>query len=177
MREAWVRGIFFLQVLGYVRKHRGQTTYELLGKDLESYRAEEKYDFNDFMELLSRIKMVVMKEEDYITRIARETMAEEAVWKNLFRRMDPANVFASTQRQDGRQKLADYEPLDVQKGRVVLRMRVWTDNREHQDLWAEFYRGRLEGILELMGRKGSVKLVREFGEAGHTYTITWASDV
>jgi len=119
--------------------------------------------------------VIVHDEDDFIARIARETMMEEATWKNLFRRMDPANVFASTQRQDGRHQLADYEALEVSKGRVVLRMKVWTDNREHQELWAEFYRGRLEGILELMGRAGTVRFVREFGDAGYTYTINWSN--
>lgn len=176
MQEAWVRGIFFLQVLDYIKKHRGHTTYELLGRNAEDYKIEEKYDFRDFGELLSRIKVIVPNEVDYIARIAKETMMEEAAWKNLFRRMDPANVFASTQRQDGRHRLADYETLEVAKGRVVLRMRMWTENHEHQDLWAEFYRGRLEGILELMGRKGTIKLIREFGDAGYTFTITWASN-
>jgi len=52
-------------------------------------------------------------------------------------------------------------------------MNVWSENREHQGVWADFYRGRLEGILELMGRSGSVKAVREFGNGGFTFTIAW----
>jgi hypothetical protein len=165
--------VFFRQVLEYVKQNRGQTSYELLGKDIEGYKAEEKYDFNDFAELLSKVKLIASNEEDYIARIARETMTEEATWKNLFRRMDPTSIFISTQRQKGRQQLADYEPVEIEKGHVILSMKMWTNNREHQDLWAEFYRGRLEGILELIGRQGSVKLTREFGNAGHTYTIKW----
>ena len=174
MREMWVRGIFFQQVLNYIRKTRGQTSYELLGKDIDKYKIEEKYDFREFGELLAKIKLITRNDDDYIARISRDTMSEEASWKNLFRRMDPASVFASTQRQDGRHQVADYQPIETTPGQVVLRMKMWAEDREHQDLWAEFYRGRLEGILELMGRKGTVKLTREFGDAGFTYTITWA---
>jgi len=173
MKEMWVRGIFFRQVLDYIRQKRGKMSYELLERDIEKYTIEEKYEFQDFAELLSKIKLISPSEEDYIARIARETMTDEATWKSLFRRLDPASVFTSTQRQDGRHQLADYEPVNVASGHVLLRMNMWTDNRDHQDLWAEFYRGRLEGILELMGRKGSVKLVREFGNGGFTYTINW----
>ena len=174
MEEMWVRGIFFKQVLGYVQKKRGQTSYELLGKDIEDYIAEEKYDFNDFGELLAKVRLISSNEEDCIASIARETMSEEATWKNLFRRLDPTSVFISTQRQKGRQHLADYEHIEVGKGHVVLRMTMWSENREHQDLWAEFYRGRLEGILELIGRKGTVKLTREFGKANFSYSIEWS---
>jgi uncharacterized protein (TIGR02265 family) len=173
MRDMWVRGIFFRQVLDYIRQKRGQMSYELLGREIDNYTIEEKYEFTDFAELLSKIKLITSGEEDYIARIARETMTEEATWKALFRRLDPASIFTSTQRQDGRHRLADYEPINVANGHVSLRMNMWTDNRDHQDLWAEFYRGRLEGILELMGRKGTVKMVREFGNGGFTYTIRW----
>jgi hypothetical protein len=173
MREMWVRGIIFKQVLDYIIKNRGQTSYALLGKDVEKYRVEEKYPFEEFAELLSKVRLITSGEEDYIARISRDTMKMEASWKGLFRRMDPATVFTSTQRQEGRQQLADYEPIEASNGRAVIRMKMWTDNHEHQNLWADFYRGRLEGILELMGRKGSVKMVREFGNGGFTYTIGW----
>jgi hypothetical protein len=173
MREMWVRGILFRQVLGYIKKNRSQTSYELLDRNLEEYKIEEKYDFTDFAELLSKIKMIASGENDYIARISRETMLEEASWKGLFRRMAPASVFSSTQRQEGRQQLADYEPEEISNNQVIIHMKMWTDIRDHQDMWAEFYRGRLEGILELMGRKGSVKMVREFGAGGFTYTIRW----
>ena len=173
MRESWVRGIFFRQVLEYIKKNRGQTSYELLGRIIDDYVPEEKYGFDDFCELLGKVKLISPNEEEYISRISRDTMTQEATWKNLFRRMDPTSVFTSTKRQDGRHLTADYEPLEIKAGHIQLKMRMWAEKREHQDLWAEFYRGRLEGILELMGRTGTVKMVREFGDAGFTYTIEW----
>nr|QOV09130.1 hypothetical protein HULAa36F11_00013 [uncultured Thermoplasmata archaeon] len=174
MRESWVRGIFFRQVLEYIKKNRGQTSYELLGRKIDNYIAEEKYEFDEFCELLAKVKLISPNEDEYIAKIARETMTEEATWKNLFRRMDPTTVFASTKRQDGRHLTADYEPTNITHGNVQLKMKMWTEKREHQDLWADFYRGRLEGILELMGRTGTVRMVREFGNSEFTYTIEWA---
>ncbi|MDO9538018.1 MAG: hypothetical protein Q7J68_06835 [Thermoplasmata archaeon] len=174
MREMWVRGIFFTQVLEYVKSDLGRTSYELLGKKEENYTPEEKYPFEDFADLLEKIKLIAYGKDDYIAKIARDCMTKEASWKAMFRRMDPANVFSSTQRQEGRQQVADYEALDIAKGHVVIQMAMWTDNRSHQDVWSEFYRGRLVGILELMGRKGTVKLTREFGNDSFTYTIEWS---
>jgi len=175
MGESWVRGIFFRQVLDYVRLKRGRTSYELLGMDVSDFRPDEKYDFAEFGNLLSKVKLISPGEEDYVARISRDLMLREVTWKNLFIRMDPKNVFASTKKQEGRHQLADYKALEVTDSMVKLQMRIWSENREHQDLWADFYRGRLEGILDLMGRKGQVKAVREFGDGGaFTYTITWS---
>jgi uncharacterized protein (TIGR02265 family) len=174
MRETWVRGIFFRQVLDYIKHHRGLTSYELLGMEISDFRPEEKYPFARFGELLSKVRLISPGEDDCVAKMSRDLMNREASWKSLFRRMDPKNVFTSTQRQEGRHQLADYEPAEASDGQVVIRMKMWSENRDHQDLWAEFYRGRLEGILDLMGRKGSVKLVREFGDGGaFTYTISW----
>jgi hypothetical protein len=173
MRELWVRGIFFRQVLDYIKNDRGHTSFEVLEKKSEDYTAEEKYSFDEFMELLARIKLITANEDDYVARISRDTMMMEATWKNLFRRMDPVNVFASTKRQDGRHQTGDYEPILLEKGHVMLRMKLWTENRDHQELWTDFYRGRLEGILGLIGRNGTVKVTKEFGNGGYTYDIEW----
>lgn len=174
MRESWVRGIFFRQVLHYVKQHRSLTSFELLGMQVSDFKPDEKYDFALFGELLTKIKLVSTDDDNYIAKISRDLMNQEIKWKSLFTRMDPKNVFSSTQRQEGRQQLADYEPLEVTDGRVSIRMTMWPEGRAYQDLWAEFYKGRLEGILDLMGRKGSVKLVREFGNGGtFVYTISW----
>ncbi len=175
MRESWVRGIFFRQVLDYLMHHLSKTSFELLGMGVSDFKPEEKYDFALFGDLLYKVKLVATSDDDYIAKVSRDLMNREVKWKSLFVRMDPKNVFTSTKRQEGRQQVADYEPGEATDGRAVIRMKMWTDNRAHQDLWAEFYRGRLEGILDLMGRKGSVKLVREFGDGGiFTFTINWA---
>ncbi len=174
MVEMWVRGIFFKQVLDYIQKNRSQTSFDLLDMKQEDFRVEDRYDFETFCKLLAKIDTMATEEDGaYITRIARETMTKEARWKMQFRKLDPKNVFMTTKRQEGRHHIADFEPIYHGQGYVAIKMAMWTKEKAYQTLWADYYRGRLEGVLELMGRKGEVKLTREFGEGQFTYDITW----
>ena len=57
-------------------------------------------------------------------------------------------------------------------GHVKLEMKMMGSKAAHQILWADFYKGRLEGILSLMGRKGTVRIER--GKEGvFFYLIEW----
>lgn len=174
MVEMWVRGIFFKQVLDYIQNNRSQTSFDLLNMSQDDFKVEERYGFEIFCQLLAKIDVMASEENgSYITKIARETMTQEARWKVQFRKLDPKNVFMTTTRQEGRQNLADYEPIYHGQGSVSIKMNMWTKDKAFQDLWANFYKGRLEGVLGLMGRKGEVKLIREFGEGLFTYDISW----
>ena len=174
MVEMWVRGIFFIQVLEYIQKNSSQTSYELLGMNPDDYRAEERYDFEIFCKLLAKIELMAREDNgSYISKIARDTMTKEARWKVQFRRLDPKSVFMTTKRQEGRHQIADFEPELLDDGHVSIKMTMWTRDKAYQNLWANFYKGRLEGVMELMGRKGTVELVKEFSEGVYTYDINW----
>ena len=109
---------------------------------------------------------------DYVTSIARDTMSDEAKWKVQFRKLDPKSVFMATERQRTRHNLADFRTKDNGDKQVIITMDMWTDVKAYQDLWASFYKGRLNGVLELMGRKGSVKMLK--GRDGkYTYEVSW----
>ncbi len=174
MREMWVRGIFFTQVLDYIQKNRGQTSFDLLGMKPEDFRIEERYDFDIFCKLLAKIDLMASQDNgSYISKIARDTMTEEARWKVQFRKLDPKSIFMTTKRQEGRHQIADFEPELIDSSHVSIKMTMWTQDKAYQDLWANFYKGRLEGVMELMGRKGIVELIKEFGEGVYSYEITW----
>ncbi|MCK5310111.1 MAG: hypothetical protein KAJ33_00625 [Thermoplasmata archaeon] len=174
MREMWVRGIFFKQVLEYIQKNRGQTSYDLLGMSPDDYRVEERYDFEIFCKLLAKIDLMTGEDNGtYISKVARDTMTEEASWKAQFRKLDPKSIFMTTKRQEGRHQIADFEPQLVENSHVSIKMTMWIQDKVFQDLWANFYKGRLEGVMELMGRKGTVELIKEFGEGVYTYDINW----
>ena len=79
----------------------------------------------------------------------------------------------TTKRQEGRHQIADFEPELIDSSHVSIKMTMWTQDKVYQDLWANFYKGRLEGVMELMGRKGIVELIKEFGEGVYSYEITW----
>ena len=174
MKEMWVRGIFFKQVLDYIAKNRGKTSFDLLGMKPEDYRVEERYDFDIFCQLLAKIDLMTGEDNGvYISKIARETMTEEARWKVQFRKLDPKSIFMTTKRQEGRHQIADFEPTFNREGHVSIKMTMWTQDKAYQELWANFYKGRLEGVMELMGRKGSVDLIKEFSDDVYTYEIHW----
>ena len=174
MDEMWVRGIFFYQVLRYIRDNKGQDAYDLMGSKTEDYRADKKYDFVDFCDLLARADMVAGNSDNgFISKMSMETMMREASWKVLFRRMDPRTVFTSTQRQEGRHLVAEFSIAEESDKRVKLEMKMWTKNAAHQILWADFYKGRLEGIFNLMGRKGSVTMQRGPENGIFFYVIEW----
>ncbi len=174
MEESWVRGIFFYQVLNYVRTEKGQSAYELLGMDIGEIRADKKYDFEEFADLLAKVDMMIGDgDPGFICAMSRATMIGEASWKVLFRRMHPRNIFSTTTKQAGRHNLADFKTLGSDDNHVRLSMTMWTDNAAHRILWADFYKGRLEGILSLMGRKGTIRIERESNNGEFIYVIEW----
>ena len=173
MEEMWVRGIFFYQVLKYIQEHKGKSIYDLMGAKIEDYRADKKYDFGEFCDLLARADMVAGEDNTgFVSQMSKETMEGEAKWKMLFRRMDPRNIFTSTKRQEGRHNVANFQTLEERDGFVEIEMRMLGSKASHQILWADFYKGRLEGILSLMGKRGTVKIER--GKEGvFFYLIKW----
>ena len=174
MKDMWVRGIFFKQVLDYIQKNKGQASFDLIGMKSDDFKPEERYDFELFCKLLAKVDMMNTEENgSFIARIARDTMTEEAIWKVQFRKLDPKSVFMTTKRQEGRHQIADFEPTAHENGHVSIKMTMWTQDKAYQDLWANFYKGRLEGVMALLGRKGRVDLVKEFGEGIYTYDIYW----
>jgi len=174
MEEMWVRGIFFKQVLDFIQKNRGKTSFELLGMKQDDYRVEDRYDFELFCQLLAKVDLMASEDNGrYISNMARDTMTKEARWKMQFRKLDPKSVLMTTKRQEGRHQIADFEAEDHGGNHVSIGMKLWTKDKAYQDLWANFYKGRLEGVLELMGRKGSVDMIKEFGDGIYTYDITW----
>jgi len=173
MRDMWVRGIFFKQVLDHIKKHRGQSALDALNMDPGSYRIEERYDFEDFAKLLAQVEVMAGPENsDFVSSIARDTMSDEARWKVQFRKLDPKSVFMATERQRTRHNLADFETQENGSNHVVIKMSMWTDVKAYQDLWASYYKGRLEGVLKLMGRNGTVSMLK--GHNGeYTYEVSW----
>jgi len=174
MPEQWIRGNFFQQTLEYVKRVKGPSGLEAVGKTPEDYKAEHQYDFVEFCELLIKIKKELDDQEgNIITRIARETMTSDTRWQVMFRRLDPKDIFSSTKRQASRHQIGEFVPVISKKGHVTLRMTLWSENEEHQDLWAKFYKGRLEGILELTGHKGTVEVEGGWKAGSFTYVIEW----
>ncbi|MCK4266798.1 MAG: hypothetical protein KAX31_05915 [Thermoplasmata archaeon] len=174
MPEMWIHGKFFRQTLEFMLRKRGKQGLKELGQHPDDYLPERKYEFEEFCQLLIRINETVADgEPSFFPRIAREMLTKDTRWQMLFRRLDPKDVLTSMKRQEGQYQVSSFEPEEVQDNHVTLRMSMWGGQPEHQEIWAEFYKGRLEGILELTGHKGTVEVVGE-GKGEYLYTIDWA---
>jgi len=172
MSENWVRGDVFMQVLGYVKKKRGNAGLAVTsGK--KKYNTEQTYGFPEFCDLLYSVKMAFQENGDFIITMARETMIDDPRWRLLFQRLSPMEVFTSTQRQEGRHQVGVMTTEATDDNTVIIVLELDEGTEEQQDIWSEFNIGRLEGILKLTGREGTVKPERSEGPGSYAFTVNW----
>ena len=169
----WIRGNFFIQALEYVKRKRGPKGLADIGRRPDEYISGHKYDFEEFCELVVMINNTVEDgKPSFFPKIARDMMIADPRWPVLFRNMDPKEVFINTNRQEGQYEVGSFEPEDVQDRRITMKMKMWGGEPHHQDMWAQFYKGRLGGILELTGHDGTVEVAGEGGQ--YLFTIEWS---
>lgn len=173
MLDMWIRGNFFMQALEYVKRKKGLKGLDDIGRHPNEYLPEHKYDFEEFCELLVKINNTVAEGElSFFPQIARDMMMADPRWPVLFRDMGPRDVFTNTNRQEEQYKVGSFEPEDVENGHITIGMKMFGGEPQHQEMWAEFYKGRLGAILEITGHQGTVEVAGE--ENGkYLYTIEW----
>jgi uncharacterized protein (TIGR02265 family) len=178
MAETWVRGNFFMQALDHVKRKWGQTGLDKINECHENYLPERTYPFEDFCALLSKISSALGEDtiSDY-SKLGGDMVRNDERWRQMFRGMDPRGVFSTTKRQDGRYQVAFIEVESDDVGEVRLNMRIDIGKKELQDMWAEFYKGRLEAVLELTGYKGFVEMARGKKGGAYSYIITWEAEL
>ncbi len=172
MAEMWIRGNFFQQALDYVKRKRGQQGLDIIRVIPEKYLPEQTYSFEEFCELLTKItKLMGHGDLSDFSKLAADMVRTDERWRLMFKGGDPKEIFSSTKRQSDRYQVGDFKTKKAENGKVVLFMELWAGKKEHQDIWAEFYKGRLEGVLELTGRTGTVEVKKK--KKGYEYTILW----
>ena len=173
MSEMWVRGNFFQQALDYVKGKWGQDGLDQIGEAHENYQPEKTYPFENFCELLLKISNVLGEHTSTdFSKLGGDMVKNDQRWPLMFKGQDPKDVFSTTKRQDDRYQVGTFELDSVKSNEVKLTMKIKVGKQEHQDLWVEFYKGRLAGVLELTGYEGSVEVKK--GKKGvYRYTIKW----
>ncbi len=173
MPETWVRGNFFQQALDYVKRRRGMDGLDMIGVYHDQYLPEQRYPFVDFCTLLSIIYTTI-GDGTYsdVSKLGKDILINDDRWRLLFKDKDPKDVFTTTKRQEDRYMVGDFDVKSVEHRKITLTMTMWSGKKEHQEIWAEFYKGRLEGVLELTGYEGTVGVKK--GKKGiYNYTIKW----
>ncbi|MCK4757020.1 MAG: hypothetical protein KAS67_01065 [Thermoplasmata archaeon] len=173
MRDTWVKGNIFQLTLQQVNKRWGTVGIQKLGTSEQQYLPEKGYPAADFYALLSKIRELA-EEEGFICRLAEYTIKGDQRWVVKFKGMDPKELFNGFKYQGERYQVGDFDIQDAQEGRVTLKMSLWTDDEKGAGLWAEYYKGRIQGALDLTGRVGTVILTRSGKKNEFLYNISWS---
>ncbi len=156
MPENKVKGDIFLKVLDQVVKKWGEPGLKKIGADPSQYEMEQWYPFSELCALLRIIKETLGKNNPLaVYQLGFRIMKDDPQWQGFFDDKDPAEIFLSTKRQDTQYKagIQTLERINDKHTRVNI------INWECDDIWYEFFRGHLQGVLELTGRAGVVHLI------------------
>ena len=176
MDDAKVKGYMFQKSLEYVKKKLGKKVFEELGYNPEQFQPEKWYPFQDFCVLLARIDYML---SDYYSdntfKIGYDMIFNDDRWQNMFKDMDPVEIFTSYKRQDAHAQVGEFTNDVLEDGRIQVKMIVWSDDPDHARYWSEYYQGNFKAILDITGKKGTVGLHRE-SESGYNsfvYDVIW----
>jgi hypothetical protein len=171
MTDSQVKGDIILKVLDAVVSKWGQNGLEIIGYEHASYRQEQWYSFEEMCSLLSSVKSRLGNNNPLtIYQLGFRTVKEDPRWHDVFDDQDPAEVFLTTKRQEAQYKVGTQTAINL--GPKHVRIDFKTEETDFS--WFEFYRGRLQGVLELTGRTGVVHLQpMESGNGLRSYDVKW----
>lgn len=168
MDRSQVRGILFIQVFEQAAGRWGSDAAESLQRSAPD--PEAWYPMADFCALLNDIKSKLGNNNPLsIYLMGFGTMKNDPAWQGTFAELEPADVFTSTERQDLFYRAGSHAATLIGPKHV----RVEVSCPGCGQAWFEFYRGRLQGVLELTGRTGVVHLIPGGEEGRRAYDIKW----
>jgi hypothetical protein len=169
MDRPQVKGMLFLKVLEQAERRWGAGARASIASNVPE--PERWYPMGEFCDLLDSIMAGPGRSNPLsVYLIGLGTMKDDPQWQLAFAPMDPTDVFLSTERQDTLYRTGGQAATLVGPKHV----RVDLEGGEScGKVWFEFYRGRLQGVLELTGRTGVVHLLPAKGGGGRQYDIKW----
>jgi len=176
MEKATVKGELFVNAIAYIHKKWGADGLDTMGFLEDQFKPDTWYGLDEFCQLLDSLyKFLHVTDPTEPFKIGKWIVTSNMRWAAVFQGKDPGDVFTSNQKQKKAYNVGEFRGVHQIGKEVSIHSTIWTDNKRHLDLWAEFYRGRLTGVLELTGRCGQVTTVAEMleKEAMVTYKITW----
>ncbi len=155
MDDHRIKGDVFIGVLKLVASKWGRVGLESIGTGPEEYALEQWYPYSDFCDLLMKVrKQLAQGNPMIIYQIGFNMVKIDRRWQEIFGAMNPGDVFTTTKRQESQYRVGTYSAEPV--GPKHIRVTLLCNECRHE--WCEFYRGRLQGVLELTGRTGVVHL-------------------
>ena len=172
MEEPMAKGELFQNVLAIVVVKWGKDSLDNLKHSASQYESSEWYSIGDFCIMLTEIKKNLGNgDSQTIYDIAYEMISSNFRWRTVFPGRDPVFVFLSTKRQDTQYRGGQFMAARVGDNHIQVTMSGWSDD----PIWYEFYRGRMQSVLDLTGHKGKVELtaLENIEPAKYTYNIFW----
>ena len=150
-----MNGGLFNNVLAMVSKKWGRESLEKIGRQPEHYKGDQWYPLSDFESLLSDIDNHMGKGDNTsLSGLAYEMVMSNFQFRTIFTNRDPVYVFLSTKQQDARYSGGTFDAIHVRGSQVRIEVSDWAT----EPIWYEFFKGRLQGVLELTGHLGTVEL-------------------
>ena len=171
MAESKVKGEVFRVILKLVAYKWGTDALKIIGQSPDKYLTEQWYPYSEFCDILAAVKSTVGNNNPMIIyQLGFNTIKKDKHWQNTFISKNPVEVFNSTEHQDTQYKVGTYSAVGIGPKHIRLTMNCPDCRLE----WCEFYRGRLQGVLELTGRTGVVHLMPS-GEdkTQRVYDVKW----
>jgi len=171
MPENQARGDVFLGVMDQVIKKWGNDGLREIDADPNRYDAEQWYPFIELCKILRNIKTKLGNNNPLtIYQLGFLLFKDGPDWQGIFDDRDPAEIFLSTEKQDTQFRAGSQNIKRIGEKHVRVDMFNWGCD----DVWYDFFRGQLQGVLELSGRTGVVHLIPgTTGEGIHTLDIKW----
>ena len=155
MPENQAKGDMFLKVLNQVVNKWGNRGLKEIGADPSKYKMEQWYPFADLCDILSNVKLKLGDNNPLsVYQLGFRIIKDDPRWHNVFDDQDPATIFLSTKRQEGQYRAGTQSLERIGEKHVRVELQNW----DCDEVWYDFFRGRLQGVLELTGRTGVVHL-------------------
>ena len=163
MPENQAKGDVFLKVLDQVVKKWGNRGLKEIDADPGQYKMEQWYSFAALCKIL-RDTQTKLGNNNPLTvyQLGFRIIKDDPRWQDVFYDKNPAEIFLSTKRQEAQYKAGTQSLERIGEKHVRVELQNW----DCDEVWYDFFRGRLQGVLELTGRTGVVHLQPEKGEDG-----------
>jgi len=174
--EPKVKGNFFQRIVIFVKKKTGEGGLKRLGVSSETFVHDRWYPYSEFCSLLQKTQDLLKDSKTSVAfKLGYETMHSDERWNSLFKGQDPKDVFGTNKRQDALFMVGRFEILSVQDGRIEVKMSLWSKDENNNKLWAQFYHGVVQGVLDITGKQGQVQMEEAQGTAEKVwlYKTTW----
>jgi hypothetical protein len=180
MIEPKVKGNFFQRIHNYIKKKLGGGGLLKIGVGSEEIKMEQWYSYDAFCELLKKSEELLPDHHpSTVFRLGHYTMAEDERWQTMFKGQDPKDTFSTNKRQDALFMVGRFLVERVEDNLVQVRMTLWSNKADDNDLWAEYYWGVMQGVLDMTGTEGKITMdVEKEGEKrAWIYRALWGDSL